>query len=124
MNKNYSTKGKHLIFDLYGIDSLILNDVLVLKNIYKEGIKKSGATIRKYQHELFEPEGITFTYILSESHASCHTYPHSEDDGTGALLGCIHTCGMHVDPNIAVNHIIKELKPKEVYRQEIIRGVR
>jgi S-adenosylmethionine decarboxylase len=116
----------HVLFDLYGIDYDVLNDNFYLKQVYKVAIEKSGAEIRKYQEELFDPSGVTFTYILSESHASCHTWPSAkvEENVIGALQGCIHTCGEHVDPNIAVDYIIEILKPKEVYRQVIIRGIR
>lgn len=114
----YSPEGKHITFDLKGIDRQILNDEDELKRIYEEAIEKSGATIREYQSVIFEPEGLTFTFILSESHASAHTYP-----SDGVLMGCIHTCGKHVDPSKAVNYIIEQLKPTQVVKNEIVRGV-
>lgn len=119
LDKEYSTVGKQVTFDFFGISSDTLNDAFFLSYVYKIGIERCGATIRQYQQELFEPEGVTFTYILSESHASCHTYPSDR-----VLMGCIHTCGEHVDPNIAVDYLISVLCPKEVVRNEIVRGVR
>lgn len=120
MEQVFGTKGKHVLFDIYGVDPEVLNDNIKLKNIYKEGIIKAGADIRRYQEELFEPVGLTFTFILSESHASCHTYPPQT-----CLMGCIHTCGEHVNPEIAVDYIIEQLQPdpNRIYRQTIIRGV-
>jgi S-adenosylmethionine decarboxylase len=124
-NKIYSTKGTHIAFDLYGINSGALNDAAYLSHIYKVAIEKSGAEVRKYQEVLFDPEGVTFTYILSESHASCHTYPNDDEiEGLGTLMGCIHTCGQHVNTKIAVDYIIDMLQPKEVVIKQLVRGDR
>jgi S-adenosylmethionine decarboxylase len=117
----YSSKGIHITFDLWGLKSEMLNNNIFLKNLYIDAIEKCGAEILQYQENLFEPEGLTFTFILSESHASCHTYP--KEYGNGCLMGCIHTCGEHVDPNIAVDYIVKVLRPTKVNKNIIIRGV-
>lgn len=124
----YGTKGKHIVFDLYGIKTEILKDYQYLNQVYEKAIELSGAEIRKYEEVLFDPEGITFVYILSESHCSAHVYetlPDPKEKGFGALLGDIHTCGSHVDTEAAVNYIIEQLQPdpNRIYRQTIIRGV-
>lgn len=102
----------------------MLNDNTYLKKIYTTVIGKCGAEIRSHQEVLFKPEGLTFTFILSESHVSCHTYPNYGENGLGVLLSCIHTCGEHVNPEITVNYIIKQLQPTDFEIKKITRGVR
>lgn len=127
MEHVYGTEGKHIAFDLFGIKTEILKDYSKLNEIYEEAIRLSGANIRQYQEERFEPEGITFTYILSESHCSAHVYETSpdEEEGYGALLGDIHTCGSHVQTERAVNYIIEQLQPdpERIVIQTLIRGL-
>ena len=54
--------------------------------------QKGWATLRQIVHEKFEPHGVTMIAVLSESHASFHTFPE-----TGDIFVGLFTCG-HCDP--------------------------
>ncbi len=66
---------KQLIVDLYGCDSLILNDENKLKNISKEIVESIGGKIVEEHICKFEPVGITYFAVISTSHFSIHTWP-------------------------------------------------
>lgn len=51
-------------------------------------IDASGATILSYHVEKFEGGGVTASFLLSESHASIHTYPEH-----GGCFIDLFTCG-------------------------------
>lgn len=118
MNNEYSTRGVHILVDIHGVNFNVLNDIVYLNHIFKLALEKCGATIIGYTGKQFEPHGLSFAYLLEESHCTIHCYPESEFAAID-----FYCCG-ESDPNIAVDYIIEVLQPKEVYRQEIIRGVR
>jgi S-adenosylmethionine decarboxylase len=53
-----------------------------------EAVKASGASILNRTFHIFPPNGLTAVYLLSESHASIHTYPEY-----GACFVDLFTCG-------------------------------
>ena len=67
--------GNHLILDFNGVSSINLNNFEELDNFLTEVITTSGATIESKQYKIFEPQGVTILYLLSESHFSIHTWP-------------------------------------------------
>ena len=71
----------------------MLNNKELLEQTLKEGIEQSGATLCSMQTKVFEPSGITSLALLSESHASLHTYPDEQ-----ALFFDAFTCGTECQP--------------------------
>lgn len=114
----YSTYGRHIAVDLWGVEFEVLNDADYLREIMVEAANKSQATVLSVSYKQFEPNGCTILILLAESHLSIHTYPEKEF----AALDC-YTCGMTVDPKIAIDHLIELLKPKKVYSKIFIRGL-
>ncbi len=114
---SHSTYGKHLIYDMYGVDSDLLDDIEALEKILREGVERCGATILSSTRHHFQPNGCTVLLLLSESHASIHTYP--ED---GYISADIYSCGKS-DPQIAIDYLLQHLKPTRVNSSSIIRGV-
>jgi S-adenosylmethionine decarboxylase len=114
----YSTYGRHLAVDVWGVDAAILNDVDFLGLIMVEAAKRSGAKVLSVADKKFDPSGCTILILLSESHLSIHTYP---EEGFAAI-DC-YTCGKDVDPKIAVNYLIELLKPQRIYKKTLIRGL-
>lgn len=47
----------------------------VLKNKYTEILKKSGFHILDFSEYVFNPQGYTAIWLLSESHFAIHTFP-------------------------------------------------
>ncbi|MBO8171175.1 MAG: adenosylmethionine decarboxylase [Bacillaceae bacterium] len=114
----YSTFGRHVAIDTWGVNFDVLNDVEFLKRHMVEAAEVSGATVLDVQSKKFEPQGATVLVLLSESHLSIHTYP----EKGFAAFDC-YTCGETVDPQVAIDYLISVLKPKRVYSKKLIRGL-
>lgn len=113
---SYSFNGKHIFAEFYGVSSSLLNDQVTLVNLIRSAVEATGATIINESSHKFTPEGVTALLLLSESHASIHTYPsHS------AAFIDIFTCG-NCDPNLAIRAMENALSPKKVQSTSIVRG--
>lgn len=71
----YSTFGKHIIVDLWGVDFSLLDDVHFLEYHLVAAANCSGAHVLNVSAKEFDPHGVTILVLLSESHLSIHTYP-------------------------------------------------
>lgn len=114
--KGEGFKGKHLFAELYKVSFELLDNQEDLARVLIEAIAKGKATICGIQFKKFEPTGVTILALLSESHASIHTYPE-----LGSLFLDVFTCG-DCDPKKIFEHIVKELKPDNYILTEIDRG--
>lgn len=110
-------QGVHILGEMYGIASELLNDAELLEEALKAGIEASGATICGSQIKKFEPNGVTILALLSESHASIHTYPDK-----GSLFFDAFTCGSRCQPKLIADALISYLKPKSHELKSIVRG--
>lgn len=115
----YSTYGRHIVVDVWGVDFALLNNVDFLQKIMKDAGERCLATVLSVAYEKFDPYGGTVIVILSESHLSIHTYP----EKGFAAIDC-YTCGKNTKPKIAINYLIDMLKPKEKYTKTLIRGLK
>jgi S-adenosylmethionine decarboxylase len=113
----YSTYGRHITVDAWGVDYTVLDDIHFLQQTMIEAAEKCGATVLSVINKKFDPSGCTILILLSESHLSIHTYPEKEF----AAIDC-YTCGEKVDPKIAIDDLIDILKPKKMYSKTLIRG--
>lgn len=114
----YSTFGRHVAVDAWGVDFALLNDAEWLKSQMTEAAKASGATVLSVQGQQFEPQGATVLVLLSESHLSIHTYP----EKGFAAIDC-YTCGDSVDPQVAIDYLLAVLKPRNTHAKKLIRGL-
>ena len=105
-----SPKGKEVIADLYGINKELLKDERLLTKIFKTSLINCGFTILESSSHKFKSggEGVTGLFLLSESHATYHSYPE-----WNTIAVNIFSCGSH-DPEEALKHISKKLKPDDV----------
>lgn len=87
-SKDYEFVGRHFIASYYDCDSDILDDTQLLKNALSQAIEGSGASLLNITVHKFEPHGVTIVALLSESHASIHTYPEHK-----ACFVDFFTCG-------------------------------
>jgi spermidine synthase len=67
--------GAHLILEFTNVKAFDLNNYEVLNEFLTKVITSCGATVESSQYKLFEPQGLTILYLLSESHFSIHTWP-------------------------------------------------
>ncbi|GFR39082.1 S-adenosylmethionine decarboxylase proenzyme [Insulibacter thermoxylanivorax] len=114
----YSTFGRHVAVDAWGVPFDKLNDPEWLQAQLVEAAEASGATVLSVQARQFEPQGASVLVMLSESHLSIHTYP----EKGFAAIDC-YTCGETVDPQVAVDHLVAVLKPSKTYAKKLVRGL-
>lgn len=114
----YSTFGRHVAVDAWGVDFDLLNSAEILQSHMVEAAEASGATVLSVQSKQFEPQGATVLVLLSESHLSIHTYP----ERGFAALDC-YTCGETVDPQVAIDYMMSVLNPQTTHAKKLIRGV-
>lgn len=114
----YSTFGRHVAVDTWGVDFDLLNSAELLQSHMVEAAEACGATVLSVQAKQFEPQGATVLVMLSESHLSIHTYP----ERGFAAIDC-YTCGETVDPQLAIDYMVNVLKPTSTYAKKLIRGV-
>lgn len=114
----YSTFGRHVAVDTWGVDFDLLNNEQWLQSQMIEAAEACGATVLSVQSKQFEPQGSTVLVLLSESHLSIHTYP----EKGFAAIDC-YTCGETVDPQIAIDYLVSVLKPETMYAKKLVRGL-
>lgn len=113
----YTTFGRHVAVDTWGVDFDLLNNEDFLQVQMVEAAEACGATILSVQSRQFEPQGATVLVMLSESHLSIHTYP----ERGFAAIDC-YTCGEAVDPQLAVDYLVSVLKPEKIFSKTLVRG--
>ncbi len=99
-----------------GCDLGRLNDVVGLLETFKEASRASGATILNESHHVFVPCGLTAMLLLSESHASIHTYPEH-----AACFVDLFTCGTDSDGQAFDRIMQGYLRPTRVQVKTILR---
>lgn len=114
----YSTFGRHVAVDTWGVDFEKLNNAEWLQSQMVDAAEACGATVLSVQSKQFEPQGATVLVLLSESHLSIHTYP----EKGFAAIDC-YTCGETVDPQVAIDYMVSVLKPEKTYAKKLVRGV-
>ncbi len=118
MELEYSTFGRHVAVDTWGVEFELLNNAQFLETQLVEAAEACGATVMSVQSKQFEPQGATVLVMLSESHLSIHTYP----ERGFAAIDC-YTCGETVDPQLAIDYLVSVLKPEKTYAKKLIRGL-
>ena len=96
---NIPDMGNHLILDFNNV-SFDLNDFELLDRKLREILGKTTVTIEAACHKIFQPQGITILYLLSESHFSIHTWPES-----GACAIDFYHCGDRSAVNLKIAEV-------------------
>ena len=66
--------GRHIVCELSGCDAEKLSDVGGIHIMMIEAAKAARATVMESAFHRFEPQGVSGTVILAESHLSIHTF--------------------------------------------------
>jgi spermidine synthase len=111
------TVGSHVLADISGSTSPLLNDGPQLEQLLVHAAQAVGATVLSRHHHAFAPHGVTAVVVLAESHISIHTWP----EWGGATLDA-YTCGP-VDSEQLVDIIIEGLAPANIRRATVPRVV-
>lgn len=116
MEASYKFYGRHYLASFLDCDDQRINDIDNLKKSMMNGIVESGATILSSTEKVFDNNGFTILYLLSESHCSIHTYPENN-----SLFTDLFTCGDICDYKKYEKIMIDYLKPKKISSDLIIR---
>lgn len=109
--------GTHIISEMYDISTNIINDNELILNVLLRGVKLSGAKCEGVLCKKFTPCGFSAVLLLSESHASVHTYPEKN-----ALFADAFTCGTSCKTHIIIDELVKSLRVENCKTEIILRG--
>lgn len=110
--------GWHVLAEFGGVDAALCDDLERLETALRESLVDAGVTICDVVSKQFEPQGVTVLALLSESHASLHTYPESGD-----IFVDVFTCGsIGAGAEKAVQLLREKLAPKDVRMSTVRRG--
>jgi S-adenosylmethionine decarboxylase proenzyme len=109
--------GQHVFAEFEGIDPALLDDVAFLRVTLERTLDQAGATVCDVVSKRFVPQGVTVLALLSESHASLHTYPE-----VGSVFLDVFTCGNRADPELAVRLLAEALSATSTNITTIRRG--
>lgn len=108
-SEEYAFYGKHFVASYLDCDPEAIQNVAMLKLVMDSAVESSKATILSKNDFVFPPSGLTAVYLLSESHASIHTYPEFN-----ACFVDLFTCG-EICSSENFDQILRAyLKPKNV----------
>lgn len=114
--EEFEFAGRHLLASYIGCDAAALADETGLLAAMKAAVKASGATLISSVQHSFTPAGMTAVLLLSESHASIHTYPEH-----GACFVDLFTCGRQCSAERFDAALCKYLRPLRVDRTIVLR---
>lgn len=110
--------GRHIVCELSGCRPAFLSDINGIAAMMISAAKAANATIMESAFHRFEPQGVSGTVILAESHLSIHTWP---EKGYAAMD--FYTCGDHTNPWAACEYAAGALRAKSVLATELKRGI-
>ncbi len=114
---DYEFQGRHFIASYYGCSHEALLNKEELQKAMINASLAAGAGVLDYIDFHFDGEGYTLVILLSESHASIHTYPEHN-----ACFVDLFTCGdkcFHEAFNEALSSFIK---PADAHIRTLIRN--
>jgi S-adenosylmethionine decarboxylase proenzyme len=113
---SYQFRGIHFLASYCDCDIAALSDVESLAAAMSNAVEKCGATVLEKSSWVFPPNGLTMVFLLSESHASIHTYPEH-----GACFVDLFTCGDKCSAEKFDEAMRAYLKPQTVNQRTLIR---
>lgn len=115
-NSAFEFFGRHLLANYNRCRPAALADNAGLSAAMEAAIKAAGATLLGRADYSFSPHGMTAVLLLSESHASIHTYPEH-----GACFVDLFTCGHSCSAEKFDDVMCDYLRPAEVQRRFVLR---
>ncbi len=109
-------RGQHFLASYLECDKELMGDAEQMMQMMLEAVRKSGAQILDYSSYVFPGNGVTMVILLSESHASIHTYPEF-----GACFVDLFTCGTKCS-HLPFDEAMQDyLKPQKVNQKLFVR---
>ncbi|NGX56439.1 MAG: S-adenosylmethionine decarboxylase proenzyme [Candidatus Anoxychlamydiales bacterium] len=114
---SYDFFGKHLLANYIDCSFEALIDFKKLEEVIKKGCIAAKATVLDYKSQIFQPNnGFSMIVLLSESHASIHTYPEHK-----SCFIDFFTCGTTCQPQNFNDILQNFLKPKVIKQKIFLR---
>jgi len=114
--EEFAFEGKHFVASYCDCNESALVDIESLEAAMQEAVLASGATTLGSLKYVFEPDGLTLVILLSESHASIHTYPEH-----GSCFVDLFTCGDNCHYEGFDRALRSYLQPKKVESRVLLR---
>jgi len=108
--------GRHFTASYKRCNEKALCDINKLMDTFENAVQATGATVLQCDYKIFPGGGVTIFIIVSESHASIHTYPEHS-----ACFVDLFTCGSHCTHEPFDKMLTEYLQPIEVSKQLHIR---
>ena len=100
---------KHILFELRGCPSDLLDSEEYIRLSLHVAAKKSKSELLNISAHKFDPQGVTGLAMLADSHMSIHTWPEKN------LAMCdIFTCGVDATPMEAVEYLCEQFQSKDL----------
>jgi len=115
--EKYEFRGKHFLASYCGCDHEAISNIEKLKEAMFFAVRTSGATILESAEHVFPPDGLTMVILLSESHASIHTYPEYN-----SCFVDLFTCGEKCSSEKFDKAMREYLKPANVKQTVLMRN--
>ena len=109
--------GCHVLAEFTGVEPALADDVVQLRKLLRIALTRAGATVCDMVDKRFEPHGVTVLALLTESHASIHSYPER-----GAMFVDVFTCGDSADAEEAIRLLRDALGASDADIQTVFRG--
>ena len=115
--------GIHLLGEWYGCPAHTpeFTRADALRALCLDAVRATGLTVVGDAFHQFEPQGVTGTVLLAESHLAIHTWPEH-----GFVTVDVYVCNLATDNSDKAKHLFraleKALKPARAKFQAIHRG--
>ncbi len=116
------TNGLELLLDLYECNSVTLNDVSGLEGILQRARHRAGFQVVNQTVHQFPHQGITLIFILSQSHATLHTWPEVRFV-TADVYACGESRVISSELEIVRDELVRGFAPRSFTAQVIARGI-
>jgi S-adenosylmethionine decarboxylase len=116
-DRKFEFTGRHFIANYFGCDHIAICNHTGLIDAMTKGVDASGATLLKLVENTFLPSGFTALLLLSESHASIHTYPECD-----ACFVDLFTCGQSCIAERFHSVLQEYLRPASCLQKILLRG--
>lgn len=110
--------GSHLLVELYGCDSKLLEEELYVGSVMREAAVESKATVVAQSFHEFKPYGVSGAVIIQESHYTIHTWPEHRYAAVDLFY-----CGGTVLVHKAVDVLNDRFKPERIKFLVVRRGL-
>jgi len=115
--------GIHLLGEWFECaDTPAFTDAATLRAVCLEATARAGLTAVGERFHQFEPQGVTGTVLLAESHLAIHTWP-EDNFATVDVFVCNYLHDNTVKANRLLEFLREALQPQRVHEQSIRRGI-